>query len=137
MGTLLVTSSTGLIDGNAGDRAGAVTSNDTCGVEPDARTAGSTCGDRHDCPAVILNALEVRKESQCAIMLFDHVIGRLKNSDPIAAIVLKGFPPDVGFNSNFTELVSQAACHQLVYAIEALQKIEMDCQGVLKLRTRN
>jgi hypothetical protein len=65
-------------------------------------------------------------------MLFDHEIGRPKGHGPIAAIVLKGFPPNVGVNSNFTEQVSQAACHQLVYAIEALRKIEMDCQGVLK-----
>jgi hypothetical protein len=65
-------------------------------------------------------------------MLFDYEIGRPKGNGPLAAIVLKGFPPGVGVTSNFTELVSQATCHQLVFAIETLRKIEIDCQGVLK-----
>jgi hypothetical protein len=83
------------------------------------------CSDQWD-------ALAARKESQGAIMLFDHEIGRQKGQSPLAAIVLKGFPPDVGVNSNFTELVIQAACHQMAYAIDSLRKIKTDCQGVLK-----
>jgi hypothetical protein len=83
------------------------------------------CSDQWD-------ALAARKVSQGAIMLFDHEIGRPKGQGPLAAIVLKGFPPDVGVNSNYTELVTQAACHQLAYAIDSIRKIETDCQGVLK-----
>jgi hypothetical protein len=84
------------------------------------------CSDQWD-------ALAARKESQGVIMLFDHEIGRQKGQGPLAAIVLKGFPPDVGVNSNFTELVTQTACYQLAYTIDSLRrKIETDCQGVLK-----
>jgi hypothetical protein len=57
------------------------------------------CSDQWD-------ALAARKESQGAIMLFDHEICRQKGQGPLAAIVLKGCPPDVGVNSNFTELVT-------------------------------
>jgi hypothetical protein len=57
-------------------------------------------------------------------VIFDHEIGRPKVNGPLAVIVLKKIPPEVGVNSNFTELVSQVAYHQLVSAIEALQKTE-------------
>jgi hypothetical protein len=49
-----------------------------------------------------------------------------------AAIIIKNFPPDVGINSNYVELTTQAAAHQIAYAIEATPGVETDCQGILK-----
>jgi hypothetical protein len=49
-----------------------------------------------------------------------------------AAIIIKNFPPDVGVNSNYVELITQAAAHQLAYTMEATPRVETDCQGILK-----
>jgi hypothetical protein len=49
-----------------------------------------------------------------------------------AAIIIKNFPPDVGVNSNYVELITQAVAHQIVYAMEATPRVETDCQGILK-----
>jgi hypothetical protein len=106
------------------------------GIQPTLATTDASskvkdgmCSDQWD-------ALTTRKVSQGAIMLFDHEIGRPKGHSPLAAIVLKGFPPDVGVNSNYTELVTQAACHQLAYAIDSIRKIETDCRVCSNMRKK-
>jgi hypothetical protein len=59
-----------------------------------------------------------------AIMLFDTEILKEKTltgpqaRGPIAAIRVTGLPPDVGLNSNYTELLVLAGAHQLAHALD-------------------
>jgi hypothetical protein len=65
--------------------------------------------------------LESRKMAQGAIMLFDSEIRKQIDSEPrgpVAAIVITDLPPEVGVNSNYTELLVLAAAHQLAPAID-------------------
>jgi hypothetical protein len=67
------------------------------------------------------DSLESRKMAQGAIMLFDSEIHKQTDSDPrgpVAAIVITDLPPEVGVNSNYTELLVLAAAHQLAPAID-------------------
>jgi hypothetical protein len=86
------------------------------------------------------DSLEMRKDAQGAIMLFDTELLKEKTltgphaRGPIAAIRVTGLPPDVGVNSNFTELLVLAKAHQLAHALDQDDppKIESDVLSVLK-----
>jgi hypothetical protein len=80
------------------------------------------------------------RASQGAIMLFDisdfvlpffSEINTKNEQGPIAVIVVKGFSSDIGVNSNYVELVMQAAADQLACALE-VTRLETDRQRVLK-----
>jgi hypothetical protein len=54
-------------------------------------------------------------------MLFNSEIRKQTDSDPrgpVAAIVITDLPPEVGVDSNYTELLILAAAHQLAPAID-------------------
>jgi hypothetical protein len=86
------------------------------------------------------DSLKMKKEAQKAIMLFDtELLKEMKPTGPqargpIAAIGVTGLPPDVGVNSNYTELLVLAGAHQLAHAPDQDDppKIESDALSVLK-----
>jgi hypothetical protein len=86
------------------------------------------------------DSLETRKDAQGAIMLFDTEILKEQTitgpqaRGPIAAIKVTGLPPDVGVNSNYTELLVLAGAFQLAHALnqDDPPKIESDALSVLK-----
>jgi hypothetical protein len=67
-----------------------------------------------------------------AILMFQRNPTKQGEQTTPAAIIIKNFPPDVGVNSNYVELITQAAAHQIAYAMEATPQVETDCQGILK-----
>jgi hypothetical protein len=74
--------------------------------------------------------------AQGAIMLFDSEIRKQTDTDPqdpVAAIVITDHSPEVGINSNYTELLVLAAAHQLAPAIDQTvpPKIESDAMSIL------
>jgi hypothetical protein len=75
--------------------------------------------------------------AQGAIMLFDSEIRKtkeLKDTEPRGlAIVVTDLPPEVGVNSNYTELLVLAVAHQLAPAIDQTvpPKIESDALSIL------
>jgi hypothetical protein len=78
------------------------------------------------------DARKSKKVGQGAILMFQRNPTKQGEQTTPAAIIIKNFPPDVGVNSNYVELITQAAAHQIAYAIEATPRVETDCQGNLK-----
>jgi hypothetical protein len=78
------------------------------------------------------DARESKKVGQGAILMFQRNSTKQGEQTTPAAIIIKNFPPDVGVNSNYVELITQAAAHQIAYAMEATPRVETDCQGILK-----
>jgi hypothetical protein len=90
---------------------------ETLTTDGSSREKGSKLEDQWD-------PLESRKMAQGAIMLFDSEIRKTKEPKdteprgPVAAIVVTDLAPEVGVNSNYTELLVLAAAHQLAPAID-------------------
>jgi hypothetical protein len=78
------------------------------------------------------DARESKKVGQGAILMFQRNPTKQGEQTTPAAIIIKNFPPDVGVNSNYVELITQVAAHQIAYAMEATPRVETDCQGNLK-----
>jgi hypothetical protein len=75
---------------------------------------------------------EFKKVGQGVILMFQRNPTKQGEQTTPAAIIIKNFPPDVGVNPNYVESVTQAAAHQLAYAMEATPRVETDYQGILK-----
>jgi hypothetical protein len=80
--------------------------------------------------------LESKMMAQGAIVLFNSEIRKQIDSDPrgpVAAIVITDLPPEVGVNSNYTELLVLAAAHQLAPVIDQTPppKIKSDAMSIL------
>jgi hypothetical protein len=105
---------------------------ETLTTDGSSREKGSILEDQWD-------PLESRKMAQGAIMLFDSETRKTKAPKdteprgPVAAIVVTDLPPEVGVNSNYTELLVLAAAHQLAPAIDQTvpPKILSDALSIL------
>jgi hypothetical protein len=64
------------------------------------------------------DARESRKVGQGAILMFQRNPTQQGEQTTPAAFIIKNFPPDVGVNPKYVELVTQAAAHQLAYVME-------------------
>jgi hypothetical protein len=81
---------------------------ETLTTDGSSREKGSKLKDQWD-------PLKSRKMAQGAIMLFDSEIRKQTDTDPrgpVAAIVITDLPPEVGVNSNYTELLVLAAARR-------------------------
>jgi hypothetical protein len=67
-----------------------------------------------------------------AIMLFDDQILQPHGAGAIAVIIITDIPDNIGINSNYVELLTQAAGHQLACVLEHSPRIEMDGDGIIK-----
>jgi hypothetical protein len=102
---------------------------ETLTTDGSSREKGSKLEDQWD-------PLESRKMAQGAIMLFDSEIRKQTDTEPrgpVAATVVTDLPPEVGVNSNYTEVLVLAAAHQLAPAIDQTvpPKIESDAMSIL------
>jgi hypothetical protein len=77
------------------------------------------------------STLKSRKQEKGPIMLFDDQILQPHGAGAIAVIIITDIPDDIGINSNYVELLTQAAGHQLAY-VEHSPRIETDGEGIIQ-----
>jgi hypothetical protein len=65
-------------------------------------------------------------------MLFDDQILQPHGAGSIAVIIITDIPDDIGINSNYVELLTQAAGHQLAYVLEHSPRIKTDGEDIIK-----